>query len=392
MEIVSGFHFNGIASGIKKKGERDLGLVYSEVPAVAAGMFTTNRVKAAPVLISMERISKGIAQALLVNSGNANACTGENGLDAARNLSGYLAKRIGVKEEMVLPSSTGVIGVPLPVEKVREGIPALVEGLSPHKIDDFADAILTTDTFRKVVRGDVAIGGKQVRVWGVAKGAGMIMPDMATMLSYLVSDAAVEPLILKALLKEGVDGSFHRITIDGETSTNDAVIMLANGMSGNPMLSRHSTGLRRFRDCLFKVLGDLSQMVVQDGEGASKLVEIRVEKARSGGEARAAAFAVANSPLVKTALFGEEVNWGRIMAALGRCGASIDANTIDISFGGVQVARNGVACGSEEEAGMVLKQRRIRIVISLNRGRGSFHVSTTDLTPQYVALNSSYRS
>lgn len=234
--------------------------------------------------------------------------------------------------------------------------------------------------------------GAEVGVWGVAKGAGMIMPDMATMLSFVVSDVAIDAVLLKSLLKDGVDESFHRITIDGETSTNDTIIILANGIAGNRMLSRNSTGFRRFRDCLFKVLGDLSQMVVQDGEGASKLVEIKVEKSRSVEEAKTAAFAVANSLLVKTAMFGEEVNWGRIMAALGRCGAPIDMNTVDISFGDVQVVKNGMVFGSEREATRVLKKNRITIVIWLNRGRAEFQVSTTDLTPQYVAINSSYRS
>jgi glutamate N-acetyltransferase/amino-acid N-acetyltransferase len=215
---------------------------------------------------------------------------------------------------------------------------------------------------------------------------------MATMLAFIMSTASVHPATLRNLLKEGVDQSFNRITVDGETSTNDMVLMLANGKAGNRILTRKSKEINRFRDSLFSLLFELARMVVRDGEGATKLVEIRVEKARSVNEARKAAFAVANSPLVKTALYGEEVNWGRIMAVLGRCGVAIDPGKVDISFGKVKVVKNGVACGTEEKAQDVLKQKEFTIVISLNRGKGAFQVLTTDLTPQYVEINSSYRS
>ena len=392
MNILKGYQFNGIASGIKKNGARDLGLVYSEVPAAAAGVFTSNRVKAASVLINQKRIRSGTAQAILVNSGNANACTGEKGMKAASRLSVALSRRMNIREEMILLASTGVIGVPLPVERVEGNMPALVEGLSPYKINELADSILTTDTFSKIVMKEVEIGGKLVETWGVAKGAGMIMPNMATMLAFIMSDAAIQPLVLKRLLKAGVDQTFNRITIDGDTSTNDLVIILANGMAGNRIVTSGSREAWKFRECLFSVLDELSRMIVKDGEGATKLVEIRVEKAESVTEARRAAFAVANSMLVKTALFGEEVNWGRIMAALGGCGIAIHPGKVDISYGGVNVVKHGIACGSEERAQEVLKQKEFTIVISLNRGKGAFQVLTTDLTPQYVQINSSYKS
>lgn len=392
MKILKGFQFNGIASGIKKNGAKDLGLIYSEVPAVAVGMFTTNRVKAAPVLISQKRIKSRIAQAILVNSGNANACTSEKGIRAAHQLSSTLAQRMEIEEEMILLSSTGVIGVPLPVDRVKGSIPALVGGLSSHNIDEFAQSILTTDTFPKIVKKHVGIGGKGAEIWGVAKGAGMIMPNMATMLAFLMSTVTIHPTTLQTLLREAVDQSFHRITIDGETSTNDMVVMLANGKAENKIIAQSSKELHKFRDCLFSLLFELAQMVVRDGEGATKLVEIRIEKAGSVKEAKVAAFAVANSLLVKTSMFGEEVNWGRIMAALGRCGIVINQERVDISFGKVKVVSRGVSCGSEEKAREQLREKKITIVISLNRGSGSFQVSTTDLTPQYVEINSSYRS
>jgi glutamate N-acetyltransferase/amino-acid N-acetyltransferase len=391
-KMLNGFQFNGIASGIKKNGAKDLGLIYSEVPAAAAGVFTTNRVKAAPVLISQKRMRSGTAQAILVNSGNANACTGDKGMKAACQLSTTLARKMKIKEEMILVSSTGVIGVHLPVERIQGNIPTLVDGLSPFRIGEFAQSIRTTDTFPKIVMKEVEIGNKQVEIWGVAKGAGMVMPNMGTMLAFIMSTASVYPATLRNLLKEGVDQSFNRITVDGETSTNDMVLMLTNGKAGNSVLTEKSRELKKFRDYLFSLLFELSQMVVRDGEGATKLVEIRVEKAGSVNEARTAAFAVANSSLVKTAFYGEEVNWGRIMATLGRCGVAIDPGKVDISFGKVKVVKNGVACGTEEKAQDVVKQKEFMIVISLNRGKGSFQVSTTDLTPAYVVINSSYRS
>jgi glutamate N-acetyltransferase/amino-acid N-acetyltransferase len=239
---------------------------------------------------------------------------------------------------------------------------------------------------------DVEIGGKWVETWGVAKGAGMIMPNMATMLAFILSTAVIHPSTLKHLLKEGVDRSFNLITIDGESSTNDMVLILTNGMARNSVLTEKSREFHKFKDCLFSLLFELSRMVVSDGEGATKLVEIRVEKAYSVTEAKTAAFAVANSLLVKTAFFGEEVNWGRIMAAVGRCGIAIHPEKIDISYGGVKVVKHGVACGSEEKAQDVLKKKEFTIVISLNRGKGSFQVLTTDLTPRYVEINSSYKS
>lgn len=392
MKVLPGFQFNGIASGIKKNGTLDLGLVYSEVPAVAAGVFTTNRVKAASVLISQKRTRKGTAQAILVNSGNANACTGEKGMKEASQLSTDLAQRMRIREEMVLLASTGVIGVPLPIERIRRNIPPLIGGLSPEKINEFAQSILTTDTLPKIVMKEVNIGGKQVTTWGVAKGAGMIMPNMATMLAFIMSTAAVHPATLQNVLKEGVDQSFNRITIDGETSTNDMVLMLANGRAGNRVLMDRSRELRKFRDCLCSLLFELSQMLVRDGEGATKLVEIKVERAGSVNEAKKAAFAVANSPLVKTAIFGEEVNWGRIMAALGRCGIAIDPCKVDIFYGKVRVVKNGVTTGAEGKGKKVLRQKEVTLVISLNRGKSAFQVLTTDLTPDYVKINASYKS
>lgn len=390
--MLRGFQFNGIATGIKSKKVLDLGLIYSEVPAVAVGVFTTNKIKAAPVLISQHRISRNLAQAILVNSGNANACTGEKGLKGALELSRVLAQKIGVPEEQILLASTGIIGVQLPLERIKKGIPELVNGLSPLKIKRFARSILTTDAFPKIVKKKLILEDKIVRIWGVAKGAGMIMPHLATMLAFIMTDAVIQISLLKSLLKKGVAQSFNRITVDGEMSTNDMVIALANGMAGNRKITSTSPALKSFEDSFFTVLSELSLMIVRDGEGATKAIWLTIENAKSIDEARRAAFAVANSMLVKSSFFGEEANWGRIMAALGRCGISVDQNRIDISYGSLRVVKNGVSCNTEVKAKEVLKQKEFELKISLNKGKSRFRVLTTDLTPRYVEINSNYKS
>ncbi len=391
---VPGFLFSGISAGIKKDGKRDLGLIYSEAPAQVAGLFTTNAVKAAPVQLDMERVKRGLCQAIIVNSGNANACTGRLGLRDARKVSSLVSKRLGIDDQLVYPSSTGVIGSPLPMKKIEEGIPKLVDQLSPEGWMSAVEAIMTTDTFPKVEVAACRIKGKDVKLCGMVKGAGMIRPHLATMLSFLVTDARIEAPLLQRMLKKAAETSYNRITIDGETSTNDTVLALANGRAGHPTLDRVNKDSEVFQSMLSKVCQGLAQSVVRDGEGATKFVEILIRGAQSDEDAREAAYAVAHSPLVKTAFFGEDANWGRILCALGHSGASIDPNRIDVFFDRAPVVKKGMGVGSqaEKKASQILKKRSFNVTIDLHRGKSQFSLFTTDLSLDYVKINASYRS
>jgi glutamate N-acetyltransferase/amino-acid N-acetyltransferase len=391
---VNGFLFSGISSGIKKDGSRDLGLIYSEVPAQVAGLFTTNRVKAAPVLLDMERIKGGQCQALIVNSGNANACTGSQGLRDARRISSLMAKRLGIDEQLVFASSTGVIGTPLPFNKIKEGIPKLIEALSPEGWMKTVEAIMTTDTFPKVEVATCRIKGKQVKLCGMVKGAGMIRPNLATMLSFLVTDANIKASLLQRMLERAAEVSYHRITVDGETSTNDTVLLLANGKASHPSLNRMERDGEKIQSMLSEVCQNLAKSLVKDGEGATKFIEILIQGARDKEDAKQAAYAVAHSPLVKTAFFGEDANWGRILCALGHSGTPINPNRIDVSFDKVPIVKNGMGTGLrvEERANQILKKKSFRVTINLHQGKSQFSVFTTDLSIDYVKINASYRS
>jgi len=391
---VNGFLFSGISAGIKKDGKRDLGLIYSQVPAQVAGLFTTNAVKAAPVLMDRRRIKGGRCQALIVNSGNANACTGSEGLRDAKKVASLVAKGLGIKESFVLASSTGVIGVPLPVEKVEEGIPRLIETLSPDGWMKTVEAIMTTDTFPKVAGVTCRIKGKTVRICGMVKGAGMIRPNLATMLSFIVTDANIKAPLLQRILGELAEFSYNRITIDGETSTNDTVLLLANGMSGHPPITKIDRDGALFQAKLLRVCQNLAKSVVRDGEGATKFVEICMKGARDREDARRAAYAVAHSPLVKTAFFGMDANWGRILCALGHSGIRIDPNRIDVFFDRMPIVKNGMGVGGqlEEKAAEVIKNKSFKVTVHLHQGKSQFSVLTTDLSIDYVKINASYRS
>lgn len=391
---VNGFLFSGISSGIKKNGSRDLGLIYSEVPAQVAGLFTTNAVKAAPVQLDMDRIKGGLCQALIVNSGNANACTGSQGLRDARRISSLVAKRLGMDEQLVFVSSTGVIGTPLPFNKIKEGIPKLIEALSPEGWMKTVEAIMTTDTFPKVEVATCRIKGKQVKLCGMVKGAGMIRPNLATMLSFLVTDANVEVPLLQRMLEKAAEVSYNRITVDGETSTNDTVLLLANGKAGHPSLNRMDRDGEKFQSMLSEVCQNLAKSLVKDGEGATKFIEILIQGARDREDAKQAAYAVAHSPLVKTAFFGEDANWGRILCALGHSGAQINPNHIDVFFDKVPIVKNGMGTGSrvEERASQILKKKSFKVTVDLHKGKSQFSVFTTDLSIDYVKINASYRS
>jgi glutamate N-acetyltransferase/amino-acid N-acetyltransferase len=391
---VKGFLFSGISAGIKKNGKKDLGLIYSEVPAQIAGLFTTNAVKAAPVQLDIQRIKRGLCQAIIVNSGSANACTGGQGLRDAKKVSSLVARRLGIDERLIFPASTGVIGSVLPMKKIEGGIPELVDSLSAEGWMSTVEAMMTTDTFPKVEVATCRIKGKQVKLCGMVKGAGMICPNLATMLSFLVTDARIKAPFLQRMLEKAAEVSYNRITIDGETSTNDTVLLLANGMAGHPFLNRMDRDGEVFQSMLSEVCQSLSESLAKDGEGATKLIEIVIRGARNREDAKQAAYAVAHSPLVKTAFFGEDANWGRILCALGHSGAQIDPKRIDVFFDKTPIVKRGIGVESqlEKRAGRILKKRSFKVTIDLHHGKNQFGVFTTDLSLDYVKINASYRS
>lgn len=391
---LKGFTFSVVEAAIKKPGRKDLALICSDTPAVAAAVFTTNAVKAAPVLLSSERIACGRAQVLVVNSGNANACTGAQGMLDARETSRLLAEGLGVAEELVQVSSTGVIGVPLPMERVRKALPDLVAGRGMATLDDLAAAIMTTDTFPKTsVRTGVA-GGVEYTIAGTAKGAGMIMPNMATMLAFVMTDAAVDPALINKVFRQAVDRSFNAITIDGDTSTNDTCLLMANAAAGNPVIVESSADAVGFTVLLEQVLLDLARQIVKDGEGATKFVEIRITGADSDADAKRAALAVANSSLVKTAFFGQDANWGRIFAAVGYSGAKVNPDLLALWFDDVCMARGGVFAGAdaEQQGTVVLQKKEFVVTVDLGVGVGRSTVYTSDLSHEYVSINADYRT
>ncbi|HIJ86410.1 MAG TPA: bifunctional glutamate N-acetyltransferase/amino-acid acetyltransferase ArgJ [Desulfuromonadales bacterium] len=391
---IKGFTFSAVEAAIKKPGRKDLALIVSDVPAVAAAVFTTSAVKAAPVLLSAERIAGGTAQALLVNSGNANACTGDNGMTVARETSRLVAEGLGISPDLLQVSSTGVIGVQMPLDRFTAAIPALIDGRASGTFDDVAAAIMTTDTFAKMETGSGEAGGVGYTVAGIAKGAGMIMPNMATMLSFIITDAAVEPEFLQQAFRRAVDVSFNAITVDGDMSTNDTCLIMANGMAGNPDITEGSAEGNAFAVILNTVLLSLAQQIVRDGEGATKFVEIRITGAASDADAKRAALAIANSSLVKTAFFGQDANWGRIFAAVGYSGAEVDQTRLSLSFDDVCMARNGVFAGDDAEARgtAVLKQKEFTVSVDLGIGSGTATMYTSDLTHAYISINADYRS
>lgn len=393
--IIKDFSLSAVAAGIKYQDRLDLGLIYSRTPAVAAGVFTTNQVKAAPVLLSIDRLKQGRCQALLVNSGNANACCGKEGMDAALDTSRIAAQALGIPEEMVLVSSTGVIGMPLNVDAFEKSMAPLVSGLSEENFNRVAEAIMTTDTIPKTVARSALIGGKEVKFLGMAKGAGMIMPDMATMLGFILTDAQISFPELNSALKAAVERTFNRITVDGDTSTNDMVLVMANGTAENSWIEdEQHPDYEAFKDILEETCKDLALKIVEDGEGATKLITIRVCGAKEDSDAEQIARTVANSSLVKTAFFGEDANWGRILGAMGRSGVRFNPDRVDIAFGDVVIVKNGIAQGgaAEERATQVLRNKLFTVCIDLQDGTGCEEVYTCDLSIDYVKINADYRS
>jgi glutamate N-acetyltransferase/amino-acid N-acetyltransferase len=390
---LKGFQAAGIACGIKAAaGAKDLALIYSAVPAQVAGLFTENKVKAAPVLATRRKVRRGLCQALIVNSGNANACTGERGLRDAEAMAQLTARALNIPHQHVLVSSTGVIGRPLPIERIEGGISSLVGQLSPEGFPDAAEAIMTTDTSPKMVIEQVAVSPGEVTILGMAKGAGMIHPQLATMLAFIMTDAQIEAAALSALLHEGVQSTFHRITVDGDTSTNDMVLLMANGEATHGALHPGDGGFRPFKEGLFTVMDQLAQAIIRDGEGKTKVITIVVRGAKNVREAERVAFRVAHSPLVKTAFFGQDPNWGRIMAAAGDAGVSFDPKKVSIFFDDVMVVEHGVSApgGGEEKQRRVLQQEEFTVTIDLHAGSAQASVLTTDLSSEYVRINASY--
>ncbi|NOZ25256.1 MAG: bifunctional glutamate N-acetyltransferase/amino-acid acetyltransferase ArgJ [Nitrospirae bacterium] len=393
VDIPLGYRFSVAAAGIKYENRTDMALIYSEREAVAAGVFTTNRVKAAPVVLDMKRLRSATARAIVVNSGNANACTGQRGMKDAESVCVRISERLDIPEKHVLVASTGVIGIPLPMDRVYGGLEALTGGTVGADMEDVARAIMTTDKFPKFASRRIRIGKTDAVLSGMAKGAGMISPNMATMLCFLLTDLAVEKKTLKRTLREATDRTFNLITVDGDMSTNDTVIMMANGLAGNSPLTETSPGYRRFRTALLELMDELSRMIVKDGEGATRLMIIRLRGARNAADAKKAAFSVARSPLVKTAVYGRDANWGRIMAALGYSGAFIREDSIDISINGIKLVGNGLATGRDPEASDALKHGAETVIdINLKLGPASERVYTCDLTEEYVRINAAYRT
>jgi glutamate N-acetyltransferase/amino-acid N-acetyltransferase len=388
-----GFLAAGVTAEIRKNGRRDVAFLYSETPAVAAAVYTQNQVKAAPVMVTQEHLAQGLAQAVVVNSGIANACTGEQGLADARMMAKLAGDALNIPAQHVAVASTGVIGEYLPMEKIESGIKEAASLLSTEGGAAAAEAILTTDTATKEYAVQFNLGGKEVIVGGMAKGSGMIHPNMATMLAFITTDACVEQQVLKLALRWAVDRSFNNITVDGDTSTNDMVVLLANGQAGNPDFSADQPEFTLFREAIYAVCVELAKMIARDGEGASKFLEVQVKNAASEEEARIIARFIAASSLVKTAIFGEDANWGRVLSAAGASGVLFDPNLVDVYLGDLLVAAEGRGLPFDEErASAILREWNVTITVDLHQGNSLGIAWGCDLTFDYIKINADYRT
>jgi glutamate N-acetyltransferase / amino-acid N-acetyltransferase len=387
-----GFQAAGIHCGIKKN-KKDLALVYSETPAYAAGVYTKNRFAAAPVLVTREHLADGKARAVICNSGNANACSGEQGLKDARQMAAVTARMLNLAPDEVVVASTGVIGEYLPMETVEQGIRDIAGQLSPTGGPDAAEAIMTTDLVDKTTAYSLDFSGHTVTVGGMCKGSGMIHPNMATMLGFVTTDCAITPELLHKALLYTVDRSYNLITVDGDTSTNDMVVVLANGQAGNPLISEENDDYHRFVAILQRVNTELSQKIVRDGEGATKFLEVTVKHAPTFEDGKKLAMGILTSSLVKTAFFGEDANWGRIVSAMGQTDADFMPERVNIWLGDLQVAKDGQGLRFDEDyAKDILKQKDIRITVDVMMGGENVTAWGCDLSYEYVTINASYRS
>ena len=391
---VRGLRAAGVHAGIKASGAKDVALIVTGAPATVAGVFTKNSVTAAPVLICREHLNDGRAQAVIVNSGNANACTGEVGMANARRMAAATAEQLGIDTNLVFVSSTGVIGQQLPMDKIENGIQATASALSTEGGSDAAEAIMTTDTHPKSVAVEIEVDGAPVRIGGIAKGSGMIAPNMATMLSYLTTDARINAETLQAALNRVVDDTYNLLTVDTDRSTNDTVLILATGVAENAdIVTTDGENYETFCKGLQFVCTELVKMLARDGEGATKLVEVIVKHAKTRDGAERAARAVAESPLVKTAVFANDANWGRIMMAIGKSGAEFDPYQVDVWLADYQLVKNGMDAGyDEDKATALFAQDPVRITIDLRAGDTDITMWTCDYSYDYIRINADYRT
>ncbi|MGM9585570.1 MAG: bifunctional glutamate N-acetyltransferase/amino-acid acetyltransferase ArgJ [Faecousia sp.] len=394
---AKGFSANGVHCGIRKnQTKKDLSLIFSSVPASAAAVYTTNLVKGAPLTVTKEHLANGIAQAVICNSGNANTCNA-NGMEIAEEMSALAAKALGISADDMIVASTGVIGQTLSIEPIAAGLPELVAGLSPEGGKAAAEGIMTTDTVMKEVAVEFTLGGKTCRLGGIAKGSGMIHPNMATMLVFLTTDAAISPAMLQKALSGDIAGTFNMLSIDGDTSTNDMVAVLANGLAGNPCIDAEGEDFGAFMKALNTVTIALCRKIAGDGEGATKLLECKVTGAADLDTAKTVAKSVICSSLLKAAMFGADANWGRVLCAIGYSGANVDVNKVDVAFhsaaGTVEVCKNGAGLDfSEETAKTVLLEKEIEILVELHSGDAAATAWGCDLTYDYVKINGDYRT
>ncbi|MDQ2086285.1 bifunctional glutamate N-acetyltransferase/amino-acid acetyltransferase ArgJ [Herbivorax sp. ANBcel31] len=388
-----GFKAAGVSCGVKNNKNKDLAVICSDEIAVSAGVFTQNQVKGHSLQLTMEHIKNGYAKAIVLNSGNANACNGEGGIKNAKEIAQLSSQLLDCESENILVGSTGVIGVPLNMPKIRAGLRAASSNLSAEGSHDAAQAIMTTDLIEKETAVDIEIQGERVRVGAIAKGSGMIHPNMATMIGVITTDINISKGLLNKALKEVVPKTFNRVSVDGETSVCDMVLLLANGEAENSGVISEDMEYNTFKSALEYVCKNLSQLIAKDGEGATKLIEVVVENAANEDDAYKAVCSIAKSPLVKTAIFGEDANWGRIITAAGYSGAEFDSNLIDISIGDLLVCRNGTGLNFDEtEAKKILEKDQVQINVNLKKGTFSDRMWTCDFSYDYVKINGSYRS
>ena len=395
---VKGFKAAGITAGLKKSGKKDLALIYSEYKAVSAAVFTKNLVKAAPILVDMENIKSENTQAIIVNSGNANACTGEDGYKNAKKMTEIIAEKLNLHPTEVLVESTGIIGVQMDMEKVASGLEKIVPELSEEGGHNAGEAIMTTDTFPKNLAVKIEIGGKEVTIAGIAKGSGMIHPDMATMLAFLVTDISIDKKLLQKVFSKSTDDSYNMVSVDGDTSTNDMAGILANGAAGNTKITdENSEEFKIFKEALNFVNKELAKSIAKDGEGATKLIEVTTKNARTMEDAKKVSKSVITSSLFKAAVFGSDANWGRILCAVGYSGAELIVDKIEIFIKGedkiIQVAKNGMGIDfGEEKVEKILKEEKVGVIVNLNDGNYDATAWGCDLTYDYVKINADYRT
>jgi len=387
---VPGFSFSGISSGIKKSGAKDLALIVSERVSQISAVFTTNTIKAAPVKLDIDRIKSGIGQAIIINSGNANACTGATGYRNADEMTRLTSEELGIDKNLVYVSSTGIIGRPLQMTKIIKSIPKAVKALSPSSLQNAASAIMTTDTFPKTALRKVKMGDRTGTIAGIAKGAAMISPHMATMLSFIMTDISVSTSALDSALRRAVSDSFNMLSVDNDMSTNDTVMVMANGKLGNRAISKRSSLYRKFERSLGEVTYDLARMIAADGEGSTKIIEIIVKGAGSKTDAEKIAKTIATSMLVKTAIYGEDPNWGRIISAIGYSKADVKEELTDIYLNNIKVVARGKGLNNNVAAKKSLSGNEIIIAVNLRLGKGCAKAITCDLTENYIKLNAHY--